>query len=219
VFILNDCLPNVTKLQDFYYNFSNNILIKTAPILDINQGLNELKNVKRIHIIAVDNEVKELLWEIENKYSSDIEIITINYSKNQVETFEFFHKSEVNSNFHLPQKYLYEPNSAIMKSGGFSNIGVSFQLNKLHLHSHLYTSDELIDFPGRIFEINNVVNYSKSEMKYHLENQKANVTTRNFPEPVDVIRKKWKIKDGGSKYCFFTTNKNDDKIVLICTKI
>jgi hypothetical protein len=219
VFILNDCLPNVTKLQDFYYNFSNNILIKTAPILDINQGLNELKNVKRIHIIAVDNEVKELLWEIENKYSSDIEIITINYSKNQVETFKFFHKSEVNSNFHLPQKYLYEPNSAIMKSGGFSNIGVSFQLNKLHLHSHLYTSDELIDFPGRIFEINNVVNYSKSEMKYHLENQKANVTTRNFPEPVDVIRKKWKIKDGGSKYCFFTTNKNDDKIVLICTKI
>jgi hypothetical protein len=219
VFILNDCLPNVTKLQDFYYNFSNNILIKTAPILDINQGLNELKNVKRIHIVAVDNEVKELLWEIENQYNSDIEIITINYSKNQVETFKFFHKSEVNSNFHLPQKYLYEPNSAIMKSGGFSNIGVSFQLNKLHLHSHLYTSDELIDFPGRIFEINNIVNYSKSEMKYHLENQKANVTTRNFPEPVDVIRKKWKIKDGGAKYCFFTTNKNDDKIVLICTKI
>ena len=219
VFMLDDCLPNVIKLQDFYYNFSNNILIKTAPILDINLGLTELKNVKKIHIIAVDNEVKELLWEIENHYNSEIEIITINYSKNEIETFKFIHKSEVNSEFCLPQKYLYEPNSSIMKSGGFSNIGAAFQLNKLHLHSHLYTSDKLIAFPGRIFEINKVINYSKSEIKQCLENQKANVTTRNFPEPVDVIRKKWKIKDGGSTYCFFTTDKNDNKIVLICTKI
>jgi len=37
-------------------------LIKTAPILDITAGLSELKNVKKIHIVAVENEVKELLW-------------------------------------------------------------------------------------------------------------------------------------------------------------
>jgi hypothetical protein len=56
-------------------------------------------------------------------------------------------------------------------------------------------------------------------MNLNLENKKANVTTRNFPETVENIRKKWKIKEGGSLYCFFTTDKNDDKIVLICTKI
>ena len=33
VFMLQDCLPNVPKLLDFYFEFSDNIMIKTAPIL------------------------------------------------------------------------------------------------------------------------------------------------------------------------------------------
>ncbi|MDP5097956.1 MAG: class I SAM-dependent methyltransferase, partial [Flavobacterium sp.] len=57
VFMLADCLPNVVDLQDFYFQFTNTILIKTAPILDLQAGLLELKNVAQIHIVAVDNEV------------------------------------------------------------------------------------------------------------------------------------------------------------------
>jgi hypothetical protein len=56
-------------------------------------------------------------------------------------------------------------------------------------------------------------------MKEFLENKKANISTRNFPDTVENIRKKWKIKDGGNKYCFFTTDMKNNKIVLICTKI
>jgi hypothetical protein len=89
----------------------------------------------------------------------------------------------------------------------------------LHKHSHLYTSSNIILFPGRIFEIEKAIPYHKIEMKNHLENRKANITTRNFPESVENIRKKWKIKEGGNQYCFFTTDVNDNKIVLICTKI
>jgi hypothetical protein len=121
--------------------------------------------------------------------------------------------------FSLPQKYLYEPNSAIMKSGGFDEVGSFFKLNKLHKHSHLYTNSALITFPGRVFEIETKIPYQKIEMKKFLEGKKANITTRNFPDTVDIIRKKWKIKDGGNQYCFFTTDQNDTKIVLICTKI
>jgi hypothetical protein len=77
----------------------------------------------------------------------------------------------------------------------------------------------LIEFPGRIFKIEKEIQYSKSDLKSNLENTKTNITTRNFPETVENIRKKWKIKDGGNIYCFFTTDKNDNKIVLICTKI
>lgn len=219
VFMLKDCLPNVVDLQDFYFNYADKILIKTAPILDISAGLIELKNVKNIHIIAVENEVKELLWDIEKDYNSEITIKTVNINKDKNETFNFILSSQNAANFSLPQKYLYEPNSAIMKSGGFSAIGNQYNLNKIHQHSHLYTSDEKINFPGRIFEIQNVIPYSKKEMKDFLENKKANITTRNFPETVENIRKKWKIKDGGNLYCFFTTDTNENKIVLICNKI
>ena len=219
VFMLKDCTPNVPELQDFYYNYSNNILIKTAPILDIKAGLLELINVKNIHIVAVDNEVKELLWEIEKEYNGQITVKTINFNKDKQEKFDFIFDNENNSNFSLPKKYLYEPNAAIMKSGGFSIVGERHNLYKLHTHSHLFTSDECIDFPGRVFEIEKIVDYSKTDMKEHLENQKANITTRNFTDTVENIRKKWKIKDGGNSYCFFTTDRNENKIVLICTKI
>ncbi|MBY0486897.1 MAG: class I SAM-dependent methyltransferase [Flavobacteriaceae bacterium] len=219
VFMLKDCLPNVPLLQDFYFQYSNNILIKTAPILDITAGLTELKNVKKIHIVAVDNEVKELLWEIENLYQKEITIKTVNFNNHKRESFEFLLNSENHSNFSLPKKYLYEPNAAIMKSGGFTDVGTHYQFDKLHQHSHLYTSDDIVDFPGRIFQIEKNLSYAKKEMSTNLQNQKANVTTRNFPDSVENIRKKWKIKEGGNQYCFFTTDKNDNKIVLICTKI
>ena len=220
VFMLKDCLPNVPESLDFYFEKSDSILIKTAPLLDISAGLSELKFVKNIHIIALENEVKELLFEIHNHYSGEITIKTANILKDKTETFEFVLGDQLDLPFyHLPQKFLYEPNSAIMKSGGFDEVSTSFQINKLHKHSHLYTSDELIDFPGRAFEIEKAISYSKNDMKTELLNQQANITTRNFPDTVENIRKKWKIKNGGNLYCFFTTDKNDNKIVLICRKI
>lgn len=220
VFMLKDCLPNVPDSLDFYFEKANSILIKTAPLLDISAGLSELKSVKNIHIIALENEVKELLFEIHKNYSGEITLKTANILKDKIETFEFVLGAENElPSYHLPQKYLYEANSAIMKSGGFDEISSFFKINKLHKHSHLYTSEDLIDFPGRRFEIEKVISYNKNEMKNELLNQQANVTIRNFPETVENIRKKWKIKNGGNLYCFFTTDKNDNKIVLICRKI
>ncbi|KAF2327616.1 THUMP-like domain-containing protein [Flavobacterium nitrogenifigens] len=219
VFMLKDCLPNVPELLDFYFEKSDSILIKTAPLLDISAGLSELKNVKNIHVIALENEVKELLFEIHKEYSGKITLKTANILKEKTETFEFILGEESFPIYNLPQQYLYEPNSAIMKSGGFDEISTAFQINKLHKHSHLYTSEDLIDFPGRKFEIQKVISYHKNEMKNELANKQANITTRNFPETVENIRKKWKIKNGGNLYCFFTTDVKDNKIVLICTKI
>lgn len=220
VFMLKDCLPNVPELLDTYFKYSSNIMIKTAPILDITAGLSELKNVSAIHIIAIENEVKELLWILEKDTSKPTRITTVNISKNKTEEFSFeMNNSELVSVFSLPKKYLYEPNAAIMKSGGFDVISSYFKIEKLHQHSHLYTTENLIDFPGRVFEIKNSFNYSKTEMKKFLENKKANITTRNFPDSVEIIRKKWKIADGGNLYCFFTTDVNNTKIVLLCDKL
>ncbi len=220
VFMLQDCLPNVPENIDLFFEHSDSILIKTAPLLDISAGLSELKNVNAIHIVAIENEVKELLWELRKDYSGKINIQSVNILKEKLDVFEFVlgENTEI-STYSLPQKYLYEPNSAIMKSGGFDKVGTFYNLNKLHKHSHLYTNSTLIPFPGRIFEIENSIPYHKIEMKKYLEGKKSNITIRNFPETVESIRKKWKIKEGGNQYCFFTTDVNDNKIVLICKKI
>lgn len=219
VFMLKDCLPNVPKLLDFYFEYSQKVMIKTAPILDISAGLSELKNVKAIHIVALENEVKELLWILEKNYKAPIEIVTCNLAKEIAETFSFELGNGAISNYSLPKKYLFEPNASIMKSGGFDEMTAHFPVEKLHQHSHLYTSEVLIDFPGRVFEIDRSFEYSKSNMRAFLENKKANITTRNFPETVENIRKKWKINDGGNLYCFCTTDINNNKIVLLCSKL
>lgn len=220
VFMLKDCLPNVPNLLETYFGFSDNILVKTAPILDITAGLSELKSVKTIHIIALDNEVKELLWDIEKDYSGPITLNAVAIAKDTTEVFSVIYgESDVKANYSLPKKYLYEPNAAMMKTGAFEAIGVHYNLEKLHQHSHLYTSDIEIDFPGRKFEIKAMHPFEKTEIKKHLEGKKMNVTIRNFPISVEEIRKKWKIKEGGNDYCFFTTNLNNEKIILLCEKI
>ena len=46
-----------------------------------------------------------------------------------------------------------------------------------------------------------------------------NISTRNYPIKVEELKKKYKIKDGGTTFAFFTTNIENKKIALICTKI
>lgn len=219
VFMLADCLPNVVDLQDFYYQFTDTILIKTAPILDLHAGLLELKNVAEIHIVAVDNEVKELLWKIEKNFNKSPEIIAVNIEKEKQTITKIESSKSYFASYSLPKKYLYEPNASLMKSGGFEAVSELFAVGKLQQHSHLYTSDELIDFPGRKFQIDTIVPFQKKEIAQYIQGKKMNVSTRNFPIKPEEIKKKYKITDGGTVFAFFTTNMNNEKIILLCTKL
>lgn len=220
VFLLQDCLPNIPSNLEMIFKKTKNVMLKTSPILDISQGISDLKFVKEVHIISIKNEVKELLWILEKGFEGAIQIKTRNLKVNSIEEFDFMLRDEktVVSEIGLLEKYLYEPNAAIMKSGGFKSIGKAFGLKKLHEHSHLYTSDKLIDFSGRRFQIEKVLPYNKKELQ-KLGLTKVNITTRNFPESVASIRKKLQLKDGGSKFLFFTTNLNNQRIVICCQKI
>ncbi|PNQ72972.1 SAM-dependent methyltransferase [Hanstruepera neustonica] len=219
VFFLNDCLPNVPKHFDLLFSKSDHILIKTSPLLDISAGINELDHVKSIFVLAVNNEVKELLWVLEKNYEAAIKITAVNLIKDKEETFCFdiSKESSYDVNFSHPLTYLYEPNAAILKAGAFNSLASQFNLCKLHKHTHLYTSDTLFEFPGRKFKVENVIPYNKKKFK-KTNIKKANITTRNFPETVKDIRKKLSIQDGGDIYLFFTTNPSNERIIIICKK-
>ncbi len=219
VFFLKDCLPNVPKYLQDIFQHSDNVLIKTAPLLDISAGIQELQAVREIHVVALNNEVKELLWVLEKGYQGETAIETINIIKgeNQIFNFQLHEESLSTATFSLPKHYLFEPNSAILKAGAFNSVSKRLKLDKLHQHTHLYTSSKLMDFPGRSFEIIKVITYNKKEFKKTGITQ-ANITTRNFPDSVATIRKKLKITDGGETYIFFATNIQDERVGLICKK-
>ncbi|MCT4629611.1 class I SAM-dependent methyltransferase [Winogradskyella sp.] len=219
VFLLSDCAPNIKTFKDLFLKYAKNVMVKTSPLLDITATKQDLKHVKELHVVAVNNDVKELLWILEQNYKDDFLIKSVNITKSKNETFEFFYNEELSSpaDYSKPLTYLYEPNSAILKAGAFNILSRKLNSFKLHKHSHLYTTEKPIDFPGRQFVIEKVIPFNKKEFaKKRIT--KANVTTRNFPLSVNEIRKKLKIKDGGNIYLFFTTDVNNSKIILLCSK-
>lgn len=213
VFRLDDCDPPFSKIQDALFLLSDFVLIKTSPLLDIAQGLKEIPFVKKIYIVSVDNECKELLF-LSGKNSTEVpKIETINLTKNkrQLFSFDWGQEAEAVSSFSEPLIYLYEPNASILKSGCFKWIGEKFSLKKIHPNTHLYTSSQLVnEFPGRIFKIENL----KPDFRKDLANQKANVLTRNYPLSPEEIRKKWRLKDGGESYLIGFSGEKQKYLVL-----
>ncbi len=222
VFSLNDCAPNVVENAQLYLQKTDCLLIKASPILDISLAQKQLETISEIHIIAIENDVKELLLILHNNTIHEIKINTVNIQKNSSESFSFIQTNDECARFSHPKKYIYEPNASIMKSGGFNEITKYIPVEKLHPNSHLYTSEDVVEFPGRIFEVLENTDYSGKKMERQLAalvGRKCNITVRNFPLTVAQIRKKWKIKDGGNNYCFFTTDLDDRKIALFCKKL
>ncbi|MBU2929849.1 THUMP-like domain-containing protein [Winogradskyella psychrotolerans] len=220
VFLLSDCEPNIKTHHDLFLKYAENVMIKTSPLLDITATLLDIANVKEIYVVAVNNEVKELLWILERNFEGDVNIKTVNLQKSNTQrfNFKFNDEPEASVTFSEPLTYLYEPNAAVLKSGSFNSVSSLLKISKLHKHSHLYTSENLIDFPGRRFKIEKIISFNKKAFSKE-RIVKANVTTRNFPLSVNAIRKKLKVKDGGNNYLFFTTSHNDSKIIIICSKV
>lgn len=219
VFMLKDCQPNITENLDMLFKHTENILLKGSPLLDISAALKELDHVKEVVVIAVQNEVKEMLFALKKSYNGPVNIKTINLLNTDDQIFNGVYNMSPVATYSAPLNYLYEPNAAILKAGLFNEVSNELNVFKLHDNSHLYTTKELINFPGRRFKIKEVMAYDKKKLKTAVSNNKANITRRNFKDSVAQIRKKTGIKEGGDSYLLFTTNLANKPIVIICEKI
>lgn len=213
--------PNMMEIKGLLLQKSENILLKTSPMLDIQQAIQQLESVISVYVVGLQNEVKELLFVLSKKAKPDIKFHCINLNKNGVSpTYTPTNIIGKEVSYELPQKYLYEPNATILKAGLFQEIALDFELHKLHPNTHLYTSESLHpDFPGRIFICEATVSYQAKQLKKYLSDQQANITTRNFPYSVAQMRKKLKLKEGGDQYLFGATLLDDGLKVLVCRKL
>ena len=220
---LHDCSPDVVDLQNILLKNSKNILIKSSPMLDISLITNELKNISEIHIVSVKNECKEILIKIEPGFEGEIKYFCVNFVGNDLKSSQSFEFSESSENSAVStfattiKRYLYEPNASIMKSGAFKLISQRFGIEKLHVNSHLYTSDNLIsDFPGRIFEVVGFAPFNKKIKKELLNGiTEASVATRNFPLSANDLRKTFNLKESDKNFVFGTTLVGEKKVVIL----
>ena len=213
VFRLEDCLPPLPGVLPELFRHSPDILIKTSPMLDIAGGVRNLGHVREVHAAGLGNEMRELLWWVQKGDEGPAVRTAVDLSFGDMPVrFTAEQESGAGVKFSLPATYLYEPNAALLKAGGFNTAAVQFGLFKIHRLTHLYTSDTLIPFPGRRFRILQVIPYKPGKLPF----KKANVSVRNFPESVARIRKRNRIDDGGDTFLFFVRAWDESLQVLHC---
>lgn len=206
VFRFSDCEPNAPLLLPILLEKASTVLIKASPMLDLKQGLSELPNISEVHLVAVRNEMKEVLFLAKPGWMQPPTIVAINL-KESPQKFEFVMGDEDKAYASTGpiQQFLLEPNVAILKSGAFKLISERFGLQKLDPNSHFYTNDKPpVNFPGRTFEVLNEV--SKNNISRLLPEKKVNVISRNHPLTPEQIKKKYKLKDGGDLFLIGTRN-------------
>lgn len=212
VFRLEDCTPNVAELLPTllaHLTPNGRLMLKLSPMLDLTQAVHKLQgdNVQGtkanwdIHVVAVKNEVKEVLLlshqfsEVRNQTITAIDIS----KKDQAFIFTREEEStalpEYSEYSEYSEKFLYEPNSAILKAGAYKLVAQRFGLQKLDVNTHLYISDALVEnFPGRVWKITEQLTTGK----YQITN--ANVLVRNYPLTAELLKKKLHLRDGGTAF-------------------
>lgn len=211
VFRIEDCEPNVTNLLPALRKHASHILIKFSPMLDITAALRVLGKDWDTHIVAVHNEVKEVLLT-----TGANTIHAVNICATHTDRFVFSHEDEKNAPMQIAsdiKQYIYEPNAAIIKAGAYRLIGERYGLQKLDTNTHLYTSNTLLpDFPGRVWE---VIDAEIKDPKKQLDAQaKYSIISRNYPLSPDQLRKKYKLKDGDEYYLIAARHNAKPKLIL-----
>lgn len=217
VFKFSECEPNVVALLAQLLKKSDVVLVKASPLIDITQGLQELPHTQHVYVVSVNNECKEVLFLCVASFKNEPDIHAINITDTAIQDFSFKRHEEKNAEtlFSEPLLYLYEPNSSILKAGAFKIICLRFGVAKLHVNTHLYTSNELrFDFPGRIFRVKETIKASQKDAKPFFPGRQANIITRNYPLNAESLKKKMKLKDGGEIYLFAFKSLKGNEVVV-----
>jgi len=208
VFRLEDCTPNVIELFPSLLQHltpDGRLLLKLSPMLDITQALKALPAAFDVHVVAVKNEVKEVLLLSHQHSAVSIQTITAIDLTEPEKAFVFRREEESLSTINFPTSfnfqlssfnYLYEPSASILKAGAYKLVALRYGLQKLDVNTHLYASDTLIEnFPGRVWKIKEIINHKSS-----IINENVNVLVRNYPLTPDQLKKKLHLRDGGTAF-------------------
>lgn len=222
VYAIEDCSPDVSSLAPLLLSKAPHVIIKLSPMLDLKSVQRALPCVSDIHVVSVVNECKEILIELRRDFSGDLRFHAVDINDSERRMLSFTRpQSDANpcsANLATTiEEFIYEPSASLLKIGLYGTLIEKYGLKKLHPHSHLFTSSNLIsDFQGRGFRLLKV---RKADAKSLKDITKANISVRNFPQTVAEIRKKTKIREGGDVYLFFTTLAQGEKVCLECLKI
>ncbi len=196
--------PDIVGLKPQLWKASDKILIKLSPMTDITAVCKELGEVKEVFVVSDRNECKEVLLQLEHDFNGEPRIHAVLLQNGTATAYSFYASEEQAASpaFSDPLNYLYEPDVALLKAGSFKKIAVDQQVKKIQAHTHLYTSErEQKNFPGKVFQIESVMSYSKSNITALIEKERDfHVLTRNATITPEQVKKQFKLVERGNQY-------------------
>ena len=223
VFSLADCEPDVTAMLPSISKICRRLIVKMSPMLDISHTINALDGCSQIISLGTATECKELIAVKDfDRKSSEIEIKGITLLPDGISDFSYTKEEEQGAtmpNYSIPESgaYLYEPFPSVMKLSANKLLAVRYGLDAFHPNCRLYHSAEIAEaFPGEIFEIENVIEYSSKNIKrFKKDFPLICVTARNFGISSEVLRIKLGVKEGGERRVIGLTSYDNKRLLLI----
>lgn len=214
VFLLEDLTPNILEILPALKAKASTLLIKLSPLIDIQYLVKTIPNISEIHLVALKNELKEVLIKLDNTACST-KIICTNLQSTQSRFSFEWNDIKTNVQYSEIEKFIYEPNVSVQKSGGINLLGTQLGLKKLHPNTQLLTSNKLIqEFPGRIFEMGEIIKKPKKTLK----NKSIMAIHRNFPENLTILKKRYNFTSDGTLPVLFTQTKKE-KVIALATLV
>ena len=223
-FAIADCTPDAVALLPLLLEKAETVMIKLSPMLDWHKAVADFRgHVAEVHIVAVDNECKELLLILRRDTTDNPKVVCVNNGSvfSPTPYIYIIRCSAPSVDFSQLHGFLLVPNAAIMKAGCFAQVAEAFSVAQISDNSHLFVADAPVEgFPGSTYRIDTVTTMNKKELKATIGGiKKANIAVRNFPLTVAELRKRLKINDGGNIFIFATTLCDGSHVLIVCSPL
>jgi len=126
---------------------------------------------------------------------------------------------KVTRKFSTIKKYIYEPDSAIIRAGLVAELASRIDYKLIDARSAILTSDKLTtENFGRIYQVMKIMPYKLRRLRSFIQENdigKLVLKTRGFSETVEGLRKKLKLNGSQSAIIFIIKLQNYHKMLLL----
>lgn len=221
-FLIQDASPDVLKYYLQWLQKAPAIFIKLSPMTDLTEIMRSFDHLSEIHVVALQNEVKEILVKLEHSYKE--EPVVYAHIVNAKQSFSY-KSGAVLDNIYVAvsnASVFVEAAAALIKANLDLECMGQFGLKRVGSGAAFYEGNPVGGMiPGRVFVPVYKSEFSGQIFSQYLKDyriERAHVKKRDFPMESEEIKKKYKLKDGGEDYFFFFTNHQRQKVFVHCRK-
>lgn len=210
--------PNIIELTPALLNRGNVVFIKLSGVTDLDWIRANVPMVSEIHIISLENEVKEILLKLEKSeknipseiFVTELFKASLNHTLNKVQIVDmksFLNQADVSS------KYIFHPHNAIIKSNLLRDPNLCISPNTQFFHCD---DTQLSDF-GQLYRIDEVLNMSLKQLKKQLKSiglNKATIIARNSSLNSNAAKSFLQMKENSSRVILIFGNNKSNTIYI-----